>query len=834
MIDNAPSGRRVVLMPLAARLRYACLMTSVVVCLAAATRAEEPRSDPRALLQQLQEATIDPSQVNFVHNVRLSRGGATLYFNRGFAACYAPVGGEFTGGVFAGDGEVLLIPSSPVEKASLARFTHSAILEERFTSAYMRFTDGSCRELMENARKPQPDDPEQPGNFAGLWNPLVRRLNPAYSIRLMEDLLGDRSFPFFQARLEGVTLGLFQVVDDERLPEAMRVGAVVQHNGRTFSDIWCSMPSPRSEQRRMLVERGNVRVLAYTIQTRLNDDHSLGATAELELESLSSSDRVLVFDLSRRLEVLDVRNDRGVQLPVIQNPVTEEVAGVLRESDTLAVVLPAPEPEGTRFRLTFKYRGSVIKDVGNGVLFVEAHSNWYPNLGTSMPATYDLRFDYPAELTLVATGQQVAESVSGGRKHSRWVSDGAARVAGFNLGRYTVQRRKAGGVSIEVYATKEVEAALAKRLGSQQPPIQILTGVAAEGRRPVRIIAAPPPPILHPTALLDQIAEQTADAVRYFETLFGPFPYPRIGISQIPGNFGQGWPELVYLPTFTFLPDTPRPHAAPPDPKEQLQNQLFVSHEVAHQWWGNLVGWENYHDQWLSEGFATYAAALALAQDKDGERKFRDLLHVYKQDLLAKTPGGITIESGGPIWLGQRLTNSQNPSGYDDIVYKKSCWVLHMLRVMMTDPKTGSDERFFRMLRDFAAAYRGKSPSTEDFLSVADRYMTPAMDLEHNHRLNWFFTDWVYGTGIPTYRLHATTRRVGPNRFVTQGTIEQSGVPPEFEMLVPVVATNGREKRTSLGQVAVDADGGKFRFSTSFKPARVTINVEDLLAEVKD
>ena len=151
---------------------------------------------------------------------------------------------------------------------------------------------------------------------------------------------------------------------------------------------------------------------------------------------------------------------------------------------------------------------------------------------------------------------------------------------------------------------------------------------------------------------------------------------------------------------------------------------VIIAHEIAHQWWGNLLGWQTYHDQWLSEGLASYAAALFLAQGKDGSHQFHDLLHLYKDDLLAKTSEGATVESGGPIWLGQRLSSSLDPEGYSNIVYKKACWVLHMLRGLMTDPKTGSDARFFRMLRDFVTHYQGQSVSTEDFIHHAEKYMT--------------------------------------------------------------------------------------------------------------
>lgn len=258
----------------------------------------------------------------------------------------------------------------------------------------------------------------------------------------------------------------------------------------------------------------------------------------------------------------------------------------------------------------------------------------------------------------------------------------------------------------------------------------------------------------------------------------------------------------------------------------------IIAHEIAHQWWGNLLGWQTYHDQWLSEGLASYAAALFLAQRKDGSRQFHDLLHLYKHDLLAKTSAGATVESGGPIWLGQRLSSSMDPEGYSNIVYKKACWVLIMLRGVMTDPKTDSDARFLRMLREFVAQYQGQSVSTEDFVHHAEKYMTAESDLEHNHKLDWFFNEWVYDTGIPEYTLKTDVRALASGQYEVQGTITQSDVPADFEMPVRVVALYAGNKRATLGQVVVGANGTHFKFIAPRKPQRVMIDEDNLLAVV--
>lgn len=809
----------------------ACGLFLLVSGLSAPRATAQAPLDAREVLDQLRNVAVDPGQVYVLRDAQIVRDRVRFYFNRGFVGFLTRAGGEITGAVFSGDGEVLLIPPNPIEKRNLSEFTKSPILEERFSSVYLRFTDRTAQELLAVARRPDPEDPEQPTGFVERWNPLVRALAPTYSGRILVDLLGDRTFPYFLARIQGVNLPTLEVADDERVPEAISVGAV-QRQGETFyADSWCSFPSRTSEARFPALLEGPALVQSYAIETRLLADKSLEGQAELVIESLSRSDRVLPFELSHWLKVSEVKDESGRTLTVLQYPSSEESQGSARKDDWIEVILPAAHPVGEKFRLVFHYKGSVITDVGNGVLYVGARGSWYPSRQLGRSAAYDLTFHYPQGLTLVATGNRVEEKTSEGWTESRWRSDGVFRVAGFNLGPYHSVSRQVRNVGVEVYATQEAEARLEERHAAVQgSEIVRTTPVGPEGQK-FRLFPRLVAP-LRPTAFLDSVAERAVRAVEYYNTLFGSFPYPRMAISQIPGDFGQGWPELVYLPTTSFLLTSERTEMGLGGKSHDLVNQSILAHEVAHQWWGNLVGWKTYHDQWLSEGLASYAAALYLGHEKDGERNFRDLLRMYKSDLLSKTKTGATVESGGPIWLGQRLSNSLNPGGYDAIIYNKACWVLHMLRGLLRDSASGSDERFFQMLRDFLAAHRGEEVSTEDFIHHAEKYMSPASDLDRDRRLDWFFNEWVYGTGVPTYQVATTTKRLAPGKYLVQGTIEQSGVSPDFQMLVPVVAVMGKE-RVTLGRVAVGETKAHFKFTTSARPSRVTVDEDNLLAVVQ-
>jgi hypothetical protein len=796
-----------------------CACSHPAACVAA------QRTEPLDSLKQLINVSLDPAQIYAIRDARITRARMDLYLNRGFIAFMRPVQGEVTGAVFWGDGEVLTTPPNRAEKQNLALFTHSPILEEKIDSVYMRFTDRTAQELLAAAHKPDPDDPEQPGPIVDQWAAVAQAPNIETSLRILTDLLGDRNHPYFFARVNGANLGVFDIVDDERLAEPFSISALRKVGSQTFNDVWCSYLPPKSQAAPARTVEAPAEPLAYTLEVRIHPDHALEGRAEIQLESRSARDRVISFNLSRWLAVTGVEDESGRSITVIGG---QPLAGAeARAYDHVEVVLPEVHPVGERFRLIFSYHGNVIADVGNGVLYVGERGTWYPNIDVGDPCQYDMTFHYPRKLVLVATGAPVEQKTSGEEAESRWRSDGVFRVAGFNLGAYNSVQRRAGNTLVTVYATREAETALEQQHDRDSARLGGL-GAHLPGVNPPPVQPLP----LTPSALLGNVADTASQAVEYFTRLFGSYPYPRLAISQAPGSFGQGWPELVYLSTLSFLPENERTEMGLSRRDGDPMGSAIIAHEIAHQWWGNLLGWQTYHDQWLSEGLASYAAVLFLAQGKDGDRRLREVLHAYKKDLLAKTSGGGTVESGGPIWLGQRLSSSVDPAGYSNIVYKKACWVLHLLRGLMTDPKTNSDARFFRMLRDFVAQHRGQSVSTKDFVHHAQKYMTPEDDLEGDHKLDWFFNEWVYGTGIPTYALDTQVRELPSGQYVVQGTISQSGVPEDFEMPVRLVALDGRDKRVTLGQVVVGATGAHFKFTVSHKPLRVTLDDENLLAVV--
>ncbi|MBI2149261.1 MAG: hypothetical protein HYU27_01480 [Acidobacteria bacterium] len=272
----------------------------------------------------------------------------------------------------------------------------------------------------------------------------------------------------------------------------------------------------------------------------------------------------------------------------------------------------------------------------------------------------------------------------------------------------------------------------------------------------------------------------------YFSEMMGPYPYPSISVVKVPRNESRNWPGLIELPSN----------------QDDAKTELVMAQEIARQWLGHKAAPASYHDQWLFEALPRYLGAMYVESKHSGAGRLPEILDDARESLL-------DVESAGPIWLGQRLANTVTPAGYR-AVYTKGVWVLHMLRMLMRQDAANPDARFVQLMKDLVETYGGKTVSTWDFRSAAEKHM--------GMKLDWFFDDWVFGTGIPAYTLDYQVQP-SQNGFVVEGTVKQSGVPDGFTMPVPIYADD-----ELLGRVAVGENEVEFRFRATKKPERVIID----------
>jgi aminopeptidase N len=281
------------------------------------------------------------------------------------------------------------------------------------------------------------------------------------------------------------------------------------------------------------------------------------------------------------------------------------------------------------------------------------------------------------------------------------------------------------------------------------------------------------------------------NSTRIYNAFFGKVPYSRIAMTQQPaGFFGQAWPTLIFMPYTALLDTTQRSQLMGTRGGTNNFFRYVQPHEIAHQWWGHTVGWDSYHDQWMSEGFSEFSASLYVQFVRRDMGKFIDFWEDQRRLIVEASPATRNRKpySVGPVTQGYRLNSGKTGGIARFSIYPKGAYILHMIRMMMYDQQGGSsDARFQKMMKDFIQTHYNQDVSTEDLKAIVEKHITKDMDLTHNGKMDWFFNEYVYGTEMPSYRFDYQL-----NGDTLSGKITQSGVSENFGMLVPLYADFGK------------------------------------------
>ena len=780
----------------------------------------QPQDEARSLYHALNELRPDAARVYAVHNLRIRRDVLSLKLNEGKLAFYTPLQGQITGVVFAGRGHVIATPPSPSERRSLAQFVGVPILDETFSRAYFRFDDDAAleieRELQDTGAEPTLD-PE----FTKDWEGISKGLNPSHSLRIMIDWLSTNPLPFFSAQLVGDSRGPFDLVVDNRRDEQVLIGQPQSSNGAPSYDIWASFNAADAPKDSVC----GFLPIDYRVDTTIADNLALDGTTTLHLRALRDGDRVVQLELSRNLAVQGVKTEDGQPLTFFQNEDLGSREIQRRGNDIVLVILDKPALAREELHLQVSYRGSVIEDAGNGVAFVGARDTWFAHVaGSDAFVPFELSFRWPKRYTLVATGTKTESHEEADSSTGRWKSEVPFSLIGFNLGEYKTEIANADRPTIQLYANKELEDSILARLQQNGLDTQAMLPPIGDprGKMPFAFTPLPPP---RPADVLKQLGRQILDSVRFYETINGQFPFGRLDISQIPGSFGQGWPGLVYLSTYAFLPPETQQRAGLDERAQEELRDLMPYHEVAHQWWGNVSGPATYRDAWLAEGMANYLALSYLEHKRPGDHPMRTWLERYRAALTSKaSESKQTPDEAGPLILGSRLGSSKTPDAYFTVTYGKGTWVIHMLHEMMRDSASKDpDARFHELLRSILTEYRFRAMSTADFQRAVEQNMTRSMDLEETRSMEWFFDQWVRGVGIPRYKVEFQVRP-REQGFVVVGKLLQSGVDASFVAPVPLYAVRPGMKQERLGVIVTSGPETRFHFATRLRLSRIAID----------
>ena len=751
-----------------------------------------------------------------------------------------PVNGVVFGAVFRGDGRLQTNPVNPIEAHQLLLFTKQNRLDMTFTQATFSFTDSLAEELDKQVQwqvsSPSSDD------FYAKRQQEREDLGAEYLPRLFKSVLSpDRKrTAYFLADLKTKEKGWVEVRDDAMQPEEIRIGRWGDAGPAKIPDVWMNFPAGDRDPRHVYDDptaRQDFLIRGYKITTTVADNAELSATAEVTVEPRYSGEKVLLFAIDSNLRVSAVKDSQDQGLEYFQ--ARERKDRHQSYGDYLAVVLKEPTQAAQNLQIRFQYGGKrVVRKVGDGNYFCES-LGWYPfaftgELGVdefAFRSDFDLTFRSPKKYSLAATGNKLSETTDGKELITNWKSDIPLAAAGFVYGDYKITKEKAGDVEVQVYANNQPDDLLKSIQNRFNDPAREL------GRGPVNSGQMRNQPMvaignLTPAALGKTISIETANTLRVFQSYFGPYPYKQLVVTNIIGSYGQGWPGLLYLGWFTFL-DPTQQHALGIRNQVQLTD-FFRGHESSHQWWGHRVGWKSYHDQWLSEGFAEFSGKLYV----QCRQSPKDFLEQFRKDKELLRIGDIhshRIDSLCPIWMGRRILSSEtNGSSYQNLIYSKGGYVLQMLRMQLWDGHSADPDHYFKeMMQDYCKTFDNKPASTEDFKAIVEKHMSRSMDADGNHKMDWFFNEYVYGIGEPQYSVHSTLDYTPDGRTHFKVELTRTGVPDTWKDVIPLYAHAG-DKAIKIGNIIVTHPTETVDATMPGKIDHITINdYEDLLAEIK-
>ncbi len=777
--------------------RLTCLAALILATSLFATTATD-------VARAVGDAGLDPGECYRVRDLHFSADRAKFFFSDGYLILGRPIQGQritafFTTDVEGGDAEVLLLPPNRAERQSLASYTESPNLDEHFSAAFLMFSPEILSQFTEQiqanaARKA----PEMGALLESKYSPVARNIISSFAVRLTWSLLSPGSNRgFFEALISGRKLGNFDLVYDPQSPEQITVGATTYRDKQTFFDTWTSFAARPGSQPPL----PRIVVSDYRISATIHPDLSLSAVTRYRVR-LSDSSTVVPLEISNLMNITAASID-GAPAEVLEHD--DMRARLMRSSGAglVLVVSPASLEPGRDHEVEIHHEGRVIEDAGNQVYYIASRNNWYPGWGNTF-TSYDLTFRVPINLQIVLPGDPLDENVDGDEHvvHHRIATP--VRIAGFNLGVYEKTAVTRSGFTVDVYANREFERALQPR---PQAVIPQLAPPAMNHRSRVPTIDSntiSPPPPASPAGRLQSLAASIAGAMDYFTSLFGPPPLRRLEVTPLPGNFGQGFPGLIYISTQSYLGSE---SLAPGDSQRKLFfEELLQPHETAHQWWGNVVFAEGYHDEWLTESLANYSALLYLDKQHGGHKVSDAILASYREQLLAGD-----LDATGPIVQGRRLDTPQKPEAWRVITYGKGTWIMHMLRARL------GDAAFLKMLAALRRDYDRKGISTDQFRLLCAKFLMPGAS---DPQLEAFFDQWVYGTGIPQFKL---TWSAKPGRV--SGTITQSGVAEDVTLEVPIEIRLGA--RVVRKVVRTGSDESPFGFALPGTATKVTLDPDN-------
>ncbi|MGQ0762460.1 MAG: M1 family metallopeptidase [Acidobacteriota bacterium] len=523
----------------------------------------------------------------------------------------------------------------------------------------------------------------------------------------------------------------------------------------------CANLVPAQRRERVV---SNWRPLHYDVSLSFNDAMTQIASARTEVTLRVMKPNVTKIDL-----------DFG-DMPITSVTVAGKPARYQRTSNTLDVTLPAAARSGAELKIAISYHGRpkdglILANDGDGKPSATGDNwpnrvhHWIPSFDhPSAKAAVSFNVSAPTHYQVIANGKLItltrSGTISSWRFEERKAIPPYCMIVAVNQGAFIDSPDKS--VTNLFYNVPHRDAEYAVKGFSTAAP-----------------------------------------SLAYFSQTIAPYPYEKLALIIGATQFGgmENSSAIVFASTIFNLRPNEKMSARFGIPR---RIESLVAHEIAHQWFGDSVTQSTWADLWLSEGFATYFAALFI-EKHDGAEAFREYMRNEAANYFAYQK-----QRNAPLHdtETQDLMKLLNPNNYE-----KGAWVLHMLR------KRVGDEAFFRGMRNFYNAHREGNATSED--------LRAALEKSSGKSLRQFFAQWVYGAGHPVYEWssQATEMHNSGNSVTIVLKQVQAGAP----FLDPVPVTVTSEGKTISLTLSPRGKVATATVRTGKVPLSIQIDPEDTL-----
>jgi len=719
---------------------------------------------------------LDTTRQFTVKNLAITATDLALTMSSGFAFVAMAPGG-MTALVLRGKGQIQFTPPDPAEQLQLRIFSRRSTFTTDVNTVFIRMSPLEfTRRLSANSLVPGP-------------------VRPADLARAQE------VFDDFAPRTYNLDL---HALTTDRWSLEPGPGSLV-FEFRTSGHGWLTyVRSPSDFEDISLFDRATARnICLYSSSNRpgrrrLDDEDAAGYDIEHyaidvafdpEHARVAGRGALTVRITSAAIDNMTIRLAQPLAVSKVSSPELGELLALrVIGQNHLMVGLPASVRRGSRLTLELTYAGVLPpQPIDQESLAPQGESQgpqddqllvtpepryiysnrvqWYPQGVNSDYATADLRLTVPAEYQVIGSGRMIGSSSTPAAAIPAPAASEAATAAPARTVQFLADR------PVRYLACIISRLQLVGRALANVPTVAPLSDSSVDPPTSVILDVLSTPRVV---ARNRQTTALATEMIEFYAKQMGEAPYPMLTVAALEDNLPGGHSPAYLVALHQALPTTPYSWSSDPVAFEGQYPNFFLAHEIAHQWWGQAVGWRTYRDQWLSEGLAQYFAVLFAAEDRG-------------PGLLASLIGTMRDTSQreldeGPISLGYRVGHIRNDSrALRSILYNKSAVVLHMLRRYV------GDDAFFEGLRRFYAQWRFRKAGTDD-LQAAFQAGTPLP-------LNKFFDGWIRGFTVPRIKLTWHMDDDGTTGVIR---VEQRGELFDFPLTVVLQFGDGRSEERTL------------------------------------